>query len=199
MQTNSHLGRSMARFSLKQSQKLYRSSKWFKMKSCPQSDRKVTPKVTPQRRPNGLPKATNGAQWRPRGAPMDPQRWQMEPQWPSKGSQGSPRVPKDHRRQAKRAQWNLKLNKLRSSTKNKQQTTHNKQQKPQPLILAHWANTCAPSMCLLYYSEPRLHRPSACQHHMCVYVHPNIYFCFSICMCVLYCPTQWKNRDSGPL
>ena len=34
-------------------------------------------------------------------------------------------------------------------------------------------------MCLLYYPEPRLHRPSACQRHMCVCVLPNIYFCFS--------------------
>jgi len=34
-------------------------------------------------------------------------------------------------------------------------------------------------MCLLYYPGPRLHRPSACQRHMCVYVHPNINFCFS--------------------
>jgi len=34
-------------------------------------------------------------------------------------------------------------------------------------------------MCLLYYPESRLHRPSACQRHICVYVHPNIYFCFS--------------------
>jgi len=78
-----------------------------------QNDRKVMPKVSsndPQRRPNGPPKATNGAQWRPRGAPMEPQRWQMQPQWPSKGTQDSP---KDHRRQAKRAQWNLQLKNLR--------------------------------------------------------------------------------------
>ena len=41
-------------------------------------------------------------------------------------------------------------------------------------------------MCLLYYPEPRLHRPSACQRLMCVYVHPHIYFCFSIYVCVFY-------------
>jgi len=63
---------------------------------------KVTPKVIPddsQRRLNGHPKATNGAPGRPRGAQMDSKE-QMEPQWPSEGTQGSPRVPKEHRRQA---------------------------------------------------------------------------------------------------
>jgi len=76
---------------------------------------KMNPKLNPngaQRRPNGPLKATNGAQWRSRSAPMDPQRWQKKPQWPSKGTHGSPRDPKDHRRQAKRAQWNLKLKRM---------------------------------------------------------------------------------------
>jgi len=171
---------------------------WKKKKS------KETPKVTPndhQRRPSGPPKATNGAQRRPRGTPMEPQSWQMEPQWPSKGTQGSPRVPKDHRRQAKRAQWNLNSKNCDSqpTLSNKQQTTNNKSLNPQSL---HIGPIHVHLQCVFYtIQNPRLNRPSSCQRHMCAYVHPNIYFCFSIYMyvCSILSNTMNKNRDSGPL
>jgi len=119
MQSNSHLGRFICVFFLKQNQENYNSPNTYKKwKNAPtmiakwsQSDPPMTPKgvpMDPQRRqmePNDAPEAPR---WFPKG-----DKWSPRAQWPSKCTQGIPRVPKDHWRQAQRARWSLKLKKLR--------------------------------------------------------------------------------------